>query len=98
MNIIKSIIADCEALLKRIETEIGGTHPTIGIAASGIKAAATSIAQHPDASAAPSTIVSPGMDAPAPEANAPAPAAAPANAAPIAPEPAAPPIAPGTPA
>lgn len=78
MNIIQSIIADLNAVMKRIETEIGGTHSTVTAAASGIKSAATSIAQHPLASAAPSTIVSPGMEAPE-AADASSAAAAPAN-------------------
>lgn len=82
MNLIQSIMADCAALLKRIETEIGGTHPTIATASAGVKTAATAIAQHPLASATPSAIVSPGMIAPETETVAPVTAAAPASDAP----------------
>lgn len=82
MNIIKTLIADLNALLVRVETEVG-MHPTQTTAGASIKAAATALAQHPQASVQPSTIVSPGKEAPI-ETDAQADAASPANAAPAA--------------
>lgn len=78
MNIIKTIIADFDALLKRIETDVSA-HINKGTALALMDQAKAVLAQHPDASAVPSAIVSPGKEAPATETDAPAPAAAPAT-------------------
>lgn len=51
---IKAIIADLNALLIRIETEVG-MHPAQAAAGAAVKQAATAIAQHPDAQAAPAS-------------------------------------------
>lgn len=75
---IKTLIADMKALLARIEADIAG-HPTQGLAAANVKAAVTALERHPDATAAPSTFVSPGKEVPEAGADAPAAPVSPAN-------------------
>lgn len=61
MNVIKTIIADLNAVLIRLETEVG-MHPAQAAAGAAVKQAATAIAQHPDAQA---VTANPANDVPA---------------------------------
>lgn len=78
MNIIKTLIADLNSLLLRIETEVG-VHPIQADAATFVKQAATALASHPDAQAAPATPANPDPEAAADPVNS-APEAAPGGA------------------
>lgn len=69
-SVAQAIIADLNAVLQRLETELGMSHPAFNDAGTYVKQAATALASHPDVSA------------PATATDAPAASPAPANAAP----------------